>query len=99
MNQEENYPDHPVGPAVDPIQMPQHDPEGPTPETKHPWLHSPHDWYASQHGAWRKTSKYCSSMTPSEVPDDWTLQDRILAYLTLCAFARKQSRPSGSPES
>jgi hypothetical protein len=76
------------------------EPVGPSPETSDgsPVFQSPHDWYASQHGAWRKASKFCSSMTPSEVPDDWTLQDRIRAFLTLRAFARNQNPLSGSPE-
>ncbi len=55
------------------------------------WQHykSVHNWYAGYYGGWRKISRYNSLMTPSEVPADWTLQDRVRAYLALNAFAPK----------
>ena len=88
MNQNDDFLAEPVGPSPEPQ------------PSEHPMFESVHDRYASQYGAWRKTSKFCSSMTPSEVPDDWTLQDRVRAFLTLRAFAPKtrDSVPSGSPE-
>lgn len=54
-------------------------------------------YYAHCHGEWRQDSMYYSAMTPSEVPEDWTLQDRIRAYLTLNAFMPRGLRITDSP--
>lgn len=84
---EEVVPDEdPVGPSTDPAPI------------WWPYYISPHARYKSVYGQWRKDSRYNSLMTPSEVPDDWTLQDRVRAYLTLNAFAPQGTVPSDSPE-
>jgi hypothetical protein len=78
--------DDPVGPSTDPAPI------------WWPYYISPHARYKSVYGQWRKDSRYNSLMTPSEVPNDWTLQDRVRAYLTLNAFAPQGTVPSDSPE-
>ena len=87
--------------SAEPEVVPDDDPVGPCPDPVPMWwphYTSPYAWYKDYHGDWRKRSRYNSLMTPSEVPADWTLQDRVRAYLTLNAFAPKGNYPSGSPE-
>ena len=86
--------DAPVGPSTDPAPI---------------WWRyykTPYARYKDVYGEWRKKSRYNSLMTPTEVPRDWTaeqradytLQDRVRAYITLNAFAPKGTVPSDSPE-
>lgn len=86
--------DDPVGPSTDPAPI------------HWPYHRNPYERYKKVYGKWRKDSLYNSLMTPSEVPWDWTaeqradytFQDRVRAYLTLNAFAPKGTVRSDSPE-
>ena len=82
-------PEEPEGPHEDPVQP-----------SVVPGFRSVHHGYALTYGnkEWRTELPYCSLMTASEVPQDWTLQDRIRAYLTLNAFKKPGFRPSSSSE-
>lgn len=84
-----------------PLGTPNDEPQGlepvPEPTSFRDQFATPHQWYAFWYGRCRQDSLYNSLMKPSEVPADWTLQDRIRAYITLKtvtvpAFTRTDSR-------